>query len=215
MFSELSNWLLELIKTHGILAVVIGVALETIIVPIPSPLILMAAGYILIPHTTLLEILSKSILIAFVAGLAQTIGSFLLYIPGYYIGKPFIQKYEKYHGISWKEIQHFQKKFDSTKEEIAIFFLRALPIIPLSIISGLSGIMKIDLKKYTIATFLGLLPRNLILIFSGFFLGEFYITIGKKIDHAETIMTLIILFLIILYIVMHKTGTIDKIRKKI
>ncbi|MEM2131430.1 MAG: VTT domain-containing protein [Candidatus Woesearchaeota archaeon] len=215
MISDLSNWLLELIKSHGILAVIFGVLLETIIVPLPSPLILMAAGYILIPHTNIINIISTAFLISFVAGLTQTIGSFLLYLPGFYIGKPFIQKYKKFHGLEWKDIEHFQKKFDSTKEEISIFFLRALPIIPLSIISGLSGILKIDFKKYTIATFLGTLPRNMILVFSGFFLGEFYMQIAKKIDNAESIMTIVIIALIIIYLILHKTGFIEKIRKKI
>lgn len=215
MISDFSNWILELIKTHGIIAVILGVLLETIIVPIPSPLILMASGYILIPHTNLFSSLYMAFIISLVSGITQTIGSFLLYVPGYYIGKPFIIKYEKYHGVNWKEIEHFQKKFDTKKEEITIFFLRALPIFPLSIISGLSGVLKIDFKKYTIATFLGVLPRNFILVFSGFFLGEIYVNIAKKIDHAETIMTILLFFLILLYVFLHKKGIINKIRKKI
>ena len=47
MLADLTNWLLEAIKTHGLLAVVLGVVIETVIVPLPSPVIVMAAGYIL------------------------------------------------------------------------------------------------------------------------------------------------------------------------
>ncbi len=216
MFAELTNWLLELIKTHGILAVILGVAIETIIVPLPSPLIVMAAGYILIPQGTLLSVFANALWISVVAGIAQTIGSFFLYFPGFYIGKPFIEKYEKFHGVSWKEIQQFQKKFSKgRKEEVILFLLRALPIMPLSIISGLAGVMKINSRKYILATFLGVIPRNLILAMSGFFLGEIYHVIAGKIDNAESIMSLLLILVIILYIIGHKTGLFNKLRKEI
>jgi len=216
MFSELTAWLLAGIKTHGILAVIIGVVIETIIVPLPSPLIIMAAGYILIPQGNLVTIILTALWISSVAGIAQTIGSYLLYLPGYYIGKPFIEKYEKFHGVSWKEIELFQKKFSKgRKEEVSVFLLRALPVIPLSIVSGVAGVMEIEPKKYTISTLLGVIPRNLILALLGFSFGEFYQLIAGNIDSAETIMTIILVLLIIGYILGHKTGFFHRIRKEI
>lgn len=216
MFSELTNLILEGIRNYGILAVIIGVAIETIIVPLPSPLIVMAAGYILIPQGSLYNVLLSAFWISIVAGLAQTIGSFLLYFPGYYIGKPFIEKFEKLHGVSWKEIEKFQKKFSKNrKEESTLFLLRALPIMPLSVISGVAGVIKMPFKKYTAATFLGVIPRNFLLAILGFSFGEFYHLLANKIDYAETIMTVILVLLIIAYIIGHKIGLFDKIRKQI
>lgn len=216
MFSELTAAILEGIRTHGILAVIIGVAIETIVVPLPSPLIVMAAGYILIEQGTLLSVILSSLWIALVAGLAQTIGSYLLYLPGYYIGKPFIEKFEKLHGISWTDIKKFQNKFSKKrKEEFTLFLLRALPIMPLSIISGVAGVIKMPFKKYSIATFLGVIPRNTILALSGYFFGEFYQVLASKIDYAETIMTALIVLLILAYIIGHKFGLFDKIRKHV
>ncbi|MBN2368221.1 VTT domain-containing protein [Candidatus Woesearchaeota archaeon] len=216
MFGDITTLILEGIRTHGILAVIIGVAIETIIVPLPSPLIVMAAGYILIPpDSTLFAIVMNALWISVVAGLAQTIGSFLLYFIGYYGGKPFIDKFEKLHGVSWKEIETFQKKFSGKKEEVTLFLLRALPIMPLSVISGVAGIMEMDFKQYTLATFLGVIPRNLILAILGFTLGEFYHILAGSIDHAESIMTAIIIFMILAYIAGHKLGIFDKMRKHI
>jgi membrane protein DedA with SNARE-associated domain len=216
MFAELTTWLLEAIKTHGILAVILGVVIETLIVPLPSPVIVMAAGYILIPQGSIITILLSALWISIIAGTAQTIGSFLLYLPGYYIGKPFIERYEKYHGVSWKEIKQFQKKFSKGKKEfVTLFFLRALPIMPLSVVSGLAGVMKIEPKKYTIATWLGTIPRDFFLAILGFFMGEFYTAIASKIDNAETIMTIIIVLMVIGYIIGQKTGMIEKLRKRV
>ena len=214
MFSELTTWILELIKSHGMLAVVLGVVIETIIVPLPSPLIVMTAGYILIPHGSLLEIILSASWISFIAGIAQTIGSYLLFFIGYYGGKPVIEKFEKIHGVSWKEIKQFEKKF-SKGEFITLFTLRALPIMPLSVISGLAGVMKTKFKKYSLATFLGVLPRNFILAISGYMFSGFYVLIASKIDYAESLMTILIILLVIVYIISKKFGLIDKIRGKI
>jgi membrane protein DedA with SNARE-associated domain len=118
------EFIISLIQDHGILAIIIGVIIETIITPIPSPVILMAAGAILIESTNLFTIILGALSIAIIAGLTQTIASLVLYIPGYYIGKPFITKFEKFHGVSWKEIEEFEKKFRKYKYEgITIFIL--------------------------------------------------------------------------------------------
>ena len=216
MFTELTNLILEGIRTYGILAVIIGVAIETIVVPLPSPLIVMAAGYILIPHGPLFSILLNAFWISIVAGLAQTIGSYLLFFIGYYGGKPVIEKYEKYHGVSWKEINNFQKKFSKgRKEDFTLFVLRALPIMPLSVVSGVAGVMEMNFKRYSIATFLGVIPRNFFLAILGYSFGEFYHLLASKIDYAETIMTVILVLLIIVYIIGHKIGLFDKLRKHI
>ncbi|MCM2325431.1 MAG: VTT domain-containing protein [Candidatus Woesearchaeota archaeon] len=215
MFGEITAWLLEAIKTHGMIAVVLGVIIETVIVPLPSPLIIMTAGFILIPHGTIVQIILAALWISVIAGIAQTFGSYLLYGIGYFGGKPIIQRYEKLHGVSWKEIQQFEKKFKGKNESFMIFLLRALPIMPLSVISGLAGIMKIDFKRYTIMTFFGTVPRNIVLALCGFFFSGFYEIIAKRIDNAETIMTVFAVLLICLYILGKKTGMIDKIRKTI
>ena len=215
MLSELTVWIIESIRTHGILAVILGVAIETIIVPLPSPLIVMAAGYILIPQGPLLSVLYNSLWIAIVAGLAQTIGSYFLFFIGYYGGKPIIEKYEKFHGVSWKEIKQFQKKFSkSKKEDFTLFFMRLLPIMPLSVISGVAGVIKYDVKRYSLATFFGVVPRNIFLALIGYNFGELYSLMAGRIDHAETIMTILIVLLIGFYIIGKKTGLFDGVRKK-
>ncbi|MFH0874914.1 MAG: VTT domain-containing protein [archaeon] len=216
MFAEFTNWLIELVRTHGISAVILGVIIETIIVPIPSPLILMAAGFILITETTLLGALFHALMIALVAGLAQTIGSYLIYWIAYWGGKPIIDKYEKFLGVSWSEILSFKKKFEKRKkEELSLFALRALPIMPLSVISGMAGAIKMDFKRFSIFTFLGTIPRNMFLAVLGWYLKDTYEKMALYIDKAETVMTVLIVFLVIAYIVAKKTGMIDKIREKI
>ncbi|MBN1503333.1 VTT domain-containing protein [Candidatus Woesearchaeota archaeon] len=216
MFQHITQWLLESIRSHGIAAVLVGVAIETIIVPIPSPLILMAAGFILIQTTSFISALITATGIAILASLAQTLGSYFLYGLAYFGGKPLLQKSEKWHGVSWKEIEMFQKKFGKgRREEIMLFILRALPIIPLSIVSGVAGIIKIRLRRYTLFTLLGTIPRNLFLAMLGWELQELYYKYAQKIDSLETIMSIFLLLMIFAYLLLHKYKILWKIRKKI
>ena len=46
--SEILNWIMESIRAYGAWSVFVGVIIESVIVPIPSPLIIMGAGFVLI-----------------------------------------------------------------------------------------------------------------------------------------------------------------------
>ena len=118
--------------------------------------------------------------------------------------------------MSWKEIRQFQDKFSKNrKEDFTLFLMRLLPIMPLSVISGVAGVMKYDVKKYTLATFFGVVPRNIFLALLGYNFGELYNLMAGKIDYAETIMTILIVLLIGFYIVGKKIGLFDKLRKNL
>ena len=115
-----------------------------------------------------------------------------------------------------KKLRRFRKNSArEKKEDLTLFFLRVLPIMPLSVVSGVAGIMEMNFKRYSVATFLGVIPRNLLLAILGFSFGEFYHLLAGKIDYAETIMTVILVSLILAYIIGQKFGLFDKIRKLI
>jgi membrane protein DedA with SNARE-associated domain len=213
LFENITTALIELIRSHGILAVIIGVFVETVIVPIPSPLIMMAAGAMLITSSSLASVLLMAIMISIVAGLTQIIGSLLLYIPSYYLGKPFIMKFEKLHGVSWDEISEFEKKFNGRGQRFTIFLLRAIPIMPLSIVSALCGLLKVNFKDYALYSFLGTILRNFCLILLGWFFKEAYVTSAMSFDNIESIIMIVIVLLIVAYVVAQKSGIIWKIRK--
>jgi membrane protein DedA with SNARE-associated domain len=215
MLQGLTQWLLDAIKSHGLLAVILGVAIETIIVPIPSPLILMAAGSVLIEANSIWLALFHALWISIVAGIAQTVGSYFVYGIAYTGGKPLIERFQRWHGISWDEIEEFQKKFKGRREGLMLFLLRAIPIMPLSIVSGVAGVIKMKWKAFSIYTFLGTIPRNTFLALLGWYMKEMYISFAGRIDHIETTVTILLILAIAAYIVLHKLGFFWKIRKKL
>ncbi len=190
-------WLLiSWVHALGPLGVFIGVMIETFIAPIPSPLVPMAAGAILTigldPVQALLVILFS---VMFVGALAATIGSFFAYGIAYFGGYPIIERYGKYLGTSIEEIEYTRQSLEkSSRDEIFLFTARAIPVIPLSVVSLLYGAIRSDPKRYTLLTFLGCLPRYLILGISGWLLGLVLLNI---IDFFETV---ILAFLLIFFV---------------
>ena len=98
MISEITNWVMELMRANGQLSVFMGVMIEQIIVPIPSPLIIMGAGAILVSPglsvpNAFLQILW---IIVFPGSIASTLGSYIGYMISYYGGKALVLRFQRF-----------------------------------------------------------------------------------------------------------------------
>jgi len=186
MIGQITQKIMDLIVAHGGLAVFLGVIVESIIVPIPSPLIIMGAGAILIPiglpaSTVFLNIITKIVL---PGAVASTIGAFLAYAIGYWGGKTAIDKFGKFLGFAWNDVLDMEKRIIG-RASLMIFLLRALPIVPLSLISAVAGVLRIDAKVFTLWTFLGSLPRCLLLAYLGYFSKNTYESLAGQFNQLE------------------------------
>ena len=178
--------LIQLIQQHGVLAVVMGMVIEEVFVPIPSPVIPMAAGSLLVESETLLpatvEILFK---IALPASIASVISSYFVYCIAYFGGKPALKRYGKYFDLSWEEAEEIEEKFFGDRDRYYVALFRAIPIVPLSLISGSAGLFRMEWKKYGLWSFIGMLPRNFGLAFLGWYVADFTY-LAERIDTAST-----------------------------
>lgn len=186
------NWLAETIRKNGSFSVFIGGLLEEIIVPIPSPLVSMVGGAFLIEEgETVVFALLKKVVLPF--SLGATLGSSLVYLLAFFGGRFLIEKMEKYLGFNWQMVEKMRKKFiKGYKDELAIFLLRAIPVMPVSLISGVCGIVRIDWKEFYIFTFLGLVVRSFVLGFLGWRVGLAYKPFVEGIDRIETTISLLV-----------------------
>lgn len=195
MISELTKWIMELMRDHGQLSVFIGVIIEQIIVPIPSPLIIMGAGAILImPGISIGKALIDILWIIVLPGtIASTLGSYIGYTISFYGGKALVLKFRRFLDINWEEIENLEKRFMGKKEGMTIFFSRAIPVFPISLVSIFAGLVRIPIKTFTIYTFLGSIFRCLFLGFFGWWIGATYERVATRLDSAETIVSIIML----------------------
>jgi len=193
------DWIMESIRAYGPWSVFAGVIIESVIVPIPSPLIIMGAGFILISsELSFLEALVPIALqIVLPGAIASTLGAYIGYAIGYYGGKPLVDQWERFLGFSWRDVEALERRFQSGKVKNTIFFLRALPIFPLSVISAAAGLLRLPLNQFSVWTFYGTIPRCLLLAYLGWGLGETYQGLAKGIDRAEGIVSAILLVVIL------------------
>ncbi|QKQ98446.1 hypothetical protein GKQ38_02885 [Candidatus Nanohaloarchaea archaeon] len=183
--------LFELIQQHGVLAVMLGMVIEEVFVPIPSPIIPMAAGFLLIEAATVPAAVVKVLfIIAIPASIASVLSSYFVFGAAYYGGPPIIKKYGKYLDVKWEEVQHLESHFDSGREKYYVALFRAVPIVPLSLISGSAGLFQMDWREYGIWSFIGMMPRNFILGMIGWWVGsEKYLErIAGLIDSLSTLI---------------------------
>ncbi|MBI3297104.1 MAG: VTT domain-containing protein [Elusimicrobia bacterium] len=191
MMTQATAWIMALIKTHGAAAVFIGVIIESVIVPIPSPLIIMGAGAILIEPglglgAALPGILGKIVL---PGAVASTLGAFIGYGIAYWGGKPVIDRFSSFLGFTWDEILGMEKRLEGRVGPM-LFFLRALPIVPLSLISAAAGVLRIPAAPFTIWTFLGSVPRCLVLGVLGYMTRDSYEGLAGNLNKAESFVSL-------------------------
>lgn len=193
MLEDVGAQLITLIAENGVLAVMLGMVIEEVIVPIPSPVIPMAAGALLIDATGLAGAVFQALfLIALPASIASVVSSYFVYSIAYFGGKPVVEKYGKWLDISRENVEHVEKHFDSGNEKYYVALFRAIPVVPLSLISGSAGLFRMGWKQYGIWSFIGMVPRNFFLALIGWYVGDGFEAVASRIDTASTWVLLFI-----------------------
>jgi len=195
LISDITHWIMDLMRAHGQLSVFIGVMIEQIIVPIPSPLIVMGAGAILIlPDLSIPSAFLQILWVIVLPGsIASTLGSYIGYMISYYGGKALVVRFERFLGVDWEEIENLEKRFQGRKEALSVFLSRAIPVFPISLVSIFAGLLRIPLRPFTLYTFLGSIFRCFFLAFVGWWIGATYEKVATRLDSVETIVSILML----------------------
>lgn len=201
--TEILNWIMDAIRAYGAWSVFAGVIIESVIVPIPSPLVIMGAGFILIsPELTFTGAMFPILLLIVLPGsIGSTLGAYIGYGIGFWGGKPLVEQWKGFLGINWLEVDAFQRRLRGGQVRAIIFWLRAIPIFPLSLISVAAGFVRLAPWTFTLWTFYGSIPRCLFLGYLGWGLGETYHRLAHGINRVETIVSLLIIISVIAIIV--------------
>jgi len=166
------------ISVGGYFALFILMALESMIAPVPSELVMPFAGFLVAENRfTLLGV-------AFVSSLGSVFGSLISYWMGVFGGRKFVTRFGRYllldeGHLQWTE-RWFQRAGDKT-----IFISRFVPVVR-HLISIPAGIGRMELKKFVAYTFCGAFLWNLFLAWLGMLLREKWElvhTYSKQLDY--------------------------------
>jgi membrane protein DedA with SNARE-associated domain len=182
----------NLIQHAGYLGVGVLMAMESMILPVPSEAVMPFAGFLLADEKfSWFGIIS-------VSTLGSIIGSLISYWIGAKGGRPLVQRWGKYVLVSEHDLE-ITDKFFQRRGSLAIFICRFIPVVR-HLISIPAGVARMPLGKFCLYTILGAGLWNTFLTWVGFKLGENWETLrkcSKKIDIA----TLVVIILIIAYFI--------------
>ena len=178
----------SIISAYGAWGVFAAVIIEEVIAPIPSSLVPLAAGFFLLPADAgfLLVTIEAIFLVARPVGGGISLGSTALYWLAYDGGKPAIEKSRRYIGISWKDVERIERKMTKgRRDEITLFALRLLPIIPGFALSAFCGAVRYPFSPFLLITVAGSGLRAFVLALVGWQAGELYLRYLEIIERSE------------------------------
>jgi len=206
MIETAISYIQPIIIQFGVFGVFFSTLLEEAIAPIPSALIPLIAGFLLLPvELPLVEIIGLAlIMVALPVSLGVSIGSLVVYSIGYFGGKPAIERTKKWTGLSWEKVEKIEKKLIRGRgDEITLFILRLIPIVPGVAISGFCGIARYPVKLFVIITLLGSFLRAFALGVIGWYVQGAYVEYSDAISNMEKQIFAVLILVIILYAVWH------------
>ena len=185
----------------GYLGVALWVAIESVIIPIPSELVLPFAGFLVGQGTSIEPLTGQpwSLVLVTIAGtIGATVGALVAYAIGYFGGRRIIERWGRYLGISPADLDRADAFFarHGTK---AAFFGRMVPVIR-SLVSFAAGIARMPLGPFVLWTALGSLPFTFLLVLAGQQLGANWEAIGGVIKQFEYVVIAVLAVIVLAWI---------------
>jgi membrane protein DedA with SNARE-associated domain len=192
---DIINIITSLVSTYGYLGIFVAAFVETIFPPIPSELIFPLAGFVgFKSNFTYFE----TFLMASAGAVGATVGAIVIYLISFKIGRIAIVKLGKYVFVSEKKIESAERWFE--KYGIyAVFLGRMAPGVR-ELISVPAGIARMPFAKFVTFTFFGSLIWSVILVFSGYFLGNSWESMSESVSDYFTVISVLVLLSIAIVI---------------
>lgn len=164
IISSILDWLLSVASDYIYIGIFIAAIVETVFPPIPTVVLFPFIGYIAFQNQfSLIDVT----LLGMIGGAGSTIGSLVLYLLAFKLGRQTIFKFYRYSKISEKNLSLIEKWFKQ-HGNITILICRLIPIMR-EAISVFAGIFKMNTKIFFVYTFIGSSLLNIILLFIGYY----------------------------------------------
>ncbi len=179
MLHTFITWLLQTVEAWGYTGIFILMALESTVLPVPSEMVLIPAGYL--AHQG--QMSSGLILLAAIVG--SLLGASFNYAFALWVGRPFLERWGRYFFVR-PELLHKTDTFFDKHGAISTFTGRLIPGIR-HLISLPAGLARMNPARFAFYTSLGAGLWSAVLVVFGWFLGgnealikeyQHYITAG-------------------------------------
>jgi len=168
-------------------------ALESMIVPVPSEAVMPFVGFLVAD--------GKWDLWLSIAGTSagSVIGSAISYTMGYYGGKPFVLKAGKYLLLNPHDLEWTENFFSRRKGTMTLFISRFIPVVR-HLVSVPAGTGKMKLLPFLLATLVGATLWNSFLLACGMYLRERW-DLVERYSHQVDIVIVAVLIVALAFFV--------------
>ena len=145
---HLIDWYLESLATGGYPLIVLLMAIESSIVPLPSELVIPPAAYLAYTKGGL-----SLVGIVIAGAIGSWLGATAMYWASRWAGRPLVLKFGKYFLISPAKVEQAER-WSAAYGNYGIFASRMLPVVR-HLIGIPAGIVRMDYLKFSLWTFVG------------------------------------------------------------
>jgi len=197
--AQFTNWLISLVASGGLIAILVTMAFESAGVPVSSEVVVPLGGALAAQGK--LSFIAPQPLWLFVAvvaaaSLGNLAGSLVAYLLTRRYGEQVVlSRAGRRMGLSRGHLR-LANRFFGKYGVWAVFLGRLLPIVR-TYISFPAGLSKVRLLTFTVATLAGAIPWNFALAYAGFKLGQHYEVVGKFLGPVGIPVAILVLILLV------------------
>jgi membrane protein DedA with SNARE-associated domain len=189
----IANTAVRVLETTGYTGACILMALESMILPVPSEAVMPFVGFqVADGHWELLPALAAS-------SLGSALGSLLSYAMGCYGGKPLVLHFGRYLLLDPRDLERTERFFHRYRGFWTIFIARFVPVVR-HLISVPAGAGRMPLLPFLLATLSGATLWNGFLLYCGMKLRERWGLVEHYAHQLDTAMVTLLLLGIVWYV---------------
>ncbi|MCL4367204.1 DedA family protein [Patescibacteria group bacterium] len=196
MLASIASWIVNVISSLGYPGIMVTMAIESALIPLPSEIIMPFSGYLVSTGQFSLPLVALS------GAFGNLVGSLAAYALGFWgherLVRRFVRRFGKFILLSEHELDRAEELLNKYKD-LVVLVSRMVPGVR-TVISLPAGFAKLPLSRFIILTFVGSFIWSYLLAYIGFVLGENWDTLGPIFHKADTVVVVVIVGAIAFYI---------------
>lgn len=184
LIAELGSFVITMISKFGYTGILITMAIESACIPLPSEIIMPFSGYLV--STGQFSMLG----VTMAGAIGNVLGSLVAYYVGVWGGRPFVERYGPYLLVSRRDLEMADRWF-LKYGEAAVLISRMLPVVR-TFISLPAGIVRMNVPKFVLFSFIGAVPWCYLLAYIGLKLGERWDGLHEYFHHLDVVIGMVL-----------------------
>ena len=192
MLHDWINWIVTTVNGWGYSGIFTLMALESTVLPVPSELVLIPAGYLV--HRGEMS----AVLVLAASTIGSVAGAFVNYYAALWIGRPVLERYGRYFFVR-PALLHKTDQFFIKHGAISTFTGRLIPGIR-HLISLPAGLCQMPVLLFALYTSIGAGLWSIVLIALGYFIGNNEAVLRDHVPLVTAITLICVVVMLMVYV---------------